>query len=660
MVAWQATPALSAHIGDCPLTPINPPRSGPPAASRALRHVEALVFLHDGNILGYTAQPRTDPLSVCQGIDRGRDLASTSSNGIKTEAAASGIGAIILPFVVWATVAFTALAALGYITVTHLNDLDRTSQRHLAQTALMLERDRISSHASEYSWWDVATKSLFPVPDLDWIAENIGEHAQQNLDIDFTLVISRDDKIQIALRDTRPATVDPEFIRNPDIQALIHSARKSPMDPIVGASGFGLFDGQVYIFGVAPFSPENPDEGAPPDPRRPVLIFGRRMDAKFLEAQGLHFGFKDLRLAPPTSVSHHLITSPTNVPLAGLTWKIRASGTELTARLIVPAIVVLTILAVLAWYFLRRAQAMSEALVRASDVTVRQNDQLRVSEAEAVRSQELAEQASTEKDQALVSLRQRNEELLIARQEAMQASHAKTMFLASMSHELRTPLNAIIGFSEILKDERFGPLGTDRYVEYADNIRSSGAHLLSLINDVLDISKIEAGKMTLEPELVVVDDLCAGTLKLFREQAHSGRIALSFASTPPDITIEADPRALRQILVNLISNALKFTRPGDEISVRAAREPTEVGEGVESQVKIVVADSGIGIPEEFQNAVFLPFNQGGGSSDNEGGTGLGLALVKSLTELHGGHVALNSVQGQGTTVAVHLPLVAAR
>lgn len=585
-------------------------------------------------------------------------MATPTSAETKTRVPATGMGAIIVPFLVWALVAFAALAGLGYVAVTHLNDLDRASQGHLARTALMLERNRIGTIASEYSWWDEASAHLFPTPEPTWIKDNIGLHVQKNLHIDLTIVVDREDRIHAAYHDKQPTTIEPAFIRRPDIQALIGKARRSPMDPIVAASGFTLFGGQVYVVGVSPFSPEVPPKGAPPDLGRAVLIFGRRMDMKFLDSQAASFGFSGLRLVPPTDANHQLISSPTEVPLAGLTWKIRASGIDLTTRLILPAVAVLAMFGLLTWYFLRRAQAMGQALVDASEFTARQNEQLRLSEADAVRSQGLAEQASEEKDQALVALRQRNEDLLVARQEALQASQAKTMFLASMSHELRTPLNAIIGFSDILKEQRFGPLGKVRYVDYAENIRTSGTHLLALINDVLDISKIEAGKMTLEPTLISIDDLCVGTLRLFREQAHTGRIALSSTLDPPDISVRADPRALRQILVNLLSNALKFTRPGDEITVGVTREAADLGKGVADHVKIAVSDTGIGIPEEFQESVFLPFHRGAEFSDKASGTGLGLALVKSLTEMHDGRVELSSVVDIGTTVTIYLPVAA--
>jgi len=583
-------------------------------------------------------------------------LASQGSSELRAETPNVKLGTVVLPFVTWAVIAVIALSALAYVVITHLNDLDRATQRHLATTALKLERDRIETLASEYSWWGVAIEELFPTPNKAWIEENIGLHAHANLDIDLTLVVDREDRIHVAYRDKEFIELDPGLVQRADIRNLIDKARASPMDPFETTSGFAEIMGRVYILGVSAFSPEIPPEGAPPDLARPVLIYGRWIGEGFLETQAENFGFENLRLVSTPEQANLTLSSPTGAAVAGLAWEAGAPGAELTTRLIIPAVAVLTVLGVLAGFFLRRAQDMSKALAAAAKITSLRNEQLRQSESAAVRSQALAEQASTEKDQALVELQTRNDELLAARHEAMQASQAKTMFLASMSHELRTPLNAIIGFSEILKDQRFGPLGSDRYVDYADNIRTSGTHLLSLINDVLDISKIEAGKMTIEPEPVSVNDLVTGTLKLFREQAHAGGVSISSDLDARDLSIFADPRAIRQILVNLLANALKFTRPGDGISVTTRFDQVDGENTASDRVAIVVSDTGVGISSEFQEVIFQPFNRGPGLSDRDGGTGLGLALVKALAELHNGRVTLKSEEGAGTAVTIELPI----
>jgi two-component system, cell cycle sensor histidine kinase PleC len=229
------------------------------------------------------------------------------------------------------------------------------------------------------------------------------------------------------------------------------------------------------------------------------------------------------------------------------------------------------------------------------------------------------------------------------------ANSAKSEFLANMSHELRTPLNAINGFSEIMVGEMFGPLGDRRYKEYATDILTSGQHLLALINDILDMSKIEAGKMNLHLETVDVAELAEDAVRLMRNRAESAGLMLS-VQAPADLpTIEADYRGLKQILLNLLSNAIKFTPQGGRVSVWAT--PAAAG-----GVRIGVADTGIGIAPEDLGRLARPFEQiETQHSKTQQGTGLGLALTKALVELHGGVLSMESEPGVGTTVSFTLP-----
>ncbi|MDB2438377.1 PAS domain-containing sensor histidine kinase [Hellea sp.] len=230
---------------------------------------------------------------------------------------------------------------------------------------------------------------------------------------------------------------------------------------------------------------------------------------------------------------------------------------------------------------------------------------------------------------------------------AEQASQSKSEFLANMSHELRTPLNAINGFSDIMKKELFGPLGDPRYSEYVNDILFSGQHLLSLINDILDMSKIEAGKMTLNSEVLQMDDMISQVIRIVRGRAEENRLKLLYEeSAMPEI--EADPRAVKQILLNLTTNAIKFTPEGG--LVRVSVEPNSAG------LIIRVSDTGIGISQEDIERLAQPFEQiDSQHSRQHEGTGLGLALSKSLVELHGGNFTIESVVGQGTTVMFTLP-----
>ena len=228
------------------------------------------------------------------------------------------------------------------------------------------------------------------------------------------------------------------------------------------------------------------------------------------------------------------------------------------------------------------------------------------------------------------------------------ANQHKSEFLANMSHELRTPLNAVIGFSEVLKERMFGELN-DKQGEYVDDIHSSGKHLLSLINDILDLSKIEAGRMELDCSEFSLPDMLQSTLVLLRERATNHDIALSLDIAPELGIITADERKVKQVLLNLLSNAVKFTPDGGAVAVRALAR--------DSMIEISVTDTGIGISSEDQAAVFDEFKQVGTDSARKAeGTGLGLALTKRFVELHGGTIRVESVLGKGSTFAFTLPL----
>jgi signal transduction histidine kinase len=216
-----------------------------------------------------------------------------------------------------------------------------------------------------------------------------------------------------------------------------------------------------------------------------------------------------------------------------------------------------------------------------------------------------------------------------------------------MSHELRTPLNAIIGFSEVLSQRMFGEIN-DKQAEYLADILESGQHLLSLINDILDLSKIEAGRMELEPTEFNLPTTIENTLILVRERAQRHGITLGHTVDERLGTIRGDERKVKQVLLNLLSNALKFTSEGGQIDVRA-----ELRDGT---AEISVRDTGVGIAPEDQEAVFEEFRQVGIASKKVEGTGLGLAISRKFIELHGGRIWVESQVGKGSTFAFTLPL----
>jgi len=239
-----------------------------------------------------------------------------------------------------------------------------------------------------------------------------------------------------------------------------------------------------------------------------------------------------------------------------------------------------------------------------------------------------------------------NDELGRLYKELEAASRHKTEFLANMSHELRTPLNAIIGFSQVLREKMFGELN-EKQADYLDDILSSGQHLLNLINDILDLSKVEAGRMELQVSVFPLAEVVENSLSMVRERATRQGVALLTHVDPSVGLLDADERKIKQILFNLLSNAVKFTPAGGQVTL-AART---VGDTVE----IAVADTGVGIGAEEQARIFDEFYQVGPGMTQEG-TGLGLALTRRLVELHHGQLRVESAPGEGSTFTVVLPL----
>jgi signal transduction histidine kinase len=235
-----------------------------------------------------------------------------------------------------------------------------------------------------------------------------------------------------------------------------------------------------------------------------------------------------------------------------------------------------------------------------------------------------------------------------ARDAADEANRAKTRFLANLSHELRTPLNAIIGFSDVMKSEMFGPIGQAKYKQYVSDINRSGSHLLQLINDILDVAKIEVGAQPLNESVI---DL-AGSLKqcgqLMEAQARGAGVSLAVEASARLPAVRADATRFRQVVLNVLSNAIKFTPAGGKIWLGASIESG-------GRLLVQVRDTGIGMNQEDVPRAMLPFVQLDHAPRGDPGTGLGLALVKTLVEAHGGAIDIKSELGKGTTVSIYLP-----
>jgi two-component system, cell cycle sensor histidine kinase PleC len=284
-----------------------------------------------------------------------------------------------------------------------------------------------------------------------------------------------------------------------------------------------------------------------------------------------------------------------------------------------------------------------------TDITLLKRHQERLREQERRLMATIGDLSASQKklERQKSELSEANEKYLAEKQRAEAANKAKSEFLANMSHELRTPLNAILGFSEILCTNMFGPIGSPKYDEYARDIHDSGRHLLNVINDILDMSKIEAGHMILKCETIDFASLIDETLRLTTISAMGKNISVE-RRIASGLTLTADRRAMKQIMLNILSNSVKFTNAGGNISVRSYK--------VAGAVKLLIADTGIGIPRKAISKIGQPFEQVQNQyAKSKGGSGLGLAISRSLTMLHGGTLTVRSREGVGTVVVITVP-----
>jgi signal transduction histidine kinase len=504
-----------------------------------------------------------------------------------------------------------ALAAILLFWSTYRQDEIATENaRHLARTAMKLQFNTLQKIATDYAWWDDAYVNLVENFNPDWFDETFadGEYLRDAFGITGSAVVDADNKIRRYMYDSKIVEDAPrlDWAANLDrgAKTLFENARQLVDGEFIAVTGFIHLDDQAYFAAahvIYPSFEERIERAAVTPANASVVAVMQPLAGPLLQTLAKDFGLLELRFVPGDDPTGGLpLRDVDGNRFGALSWQLDRPS-HFVLRVVLPGFLLLAVcIGLLGWHVIN-------------------------------------------------GLRRGQGQLLNAMQQAQLADRSKTEFLANMSHELRTPLNAILGFSEMMKDEVFGPLGDRHYSEYSAHIHSSGGHLLDIISDVLELSKIEAGKFALQETEIALPDTVAAVARLIEPRANEKGITLNVDVAPDLPAIYADDRAIKQILLNLLSNAVKFSSMAGVVDLYVAR--TEAG-----AVEISVSDTGCGIAEDQLPLVMQPFHQvDSPDTRSEGGTGLGLPLSASLVALHGGDMRIVSEVGKGTTVTVILP-----
>ncbi len=524
-------------------------------------------------------------------------------------------------------------AVIGTLLVFAAREQDQLAERagrHLALSALGSESTLVSGYTRDYAVWDDAVENVVLHLNEAWANDNIGNWAHDSLKIDATLVVDGDNQPIYGMIDgvrVERDVSDRITHGTADLIAVVRAAGHSTDGTVV--SGYVMIDG---VMAIAAASPIIWQDGRPATDRgdaATVLIYMRALNSEMLrslEDRFLLSGLQVMSADAPTVDTDIPIATVSGVVLGRLAWKPERPGLSTLRPLAIPGAIALLIFGGLLSVVVRKAHRAMHDLEASHHALHVQADSLAAARDRAEAQQVLEAQLRAQADSA---------------------SRSKSEFLALVSHELRTPLNAILGFSEIIAQQTFGPSTADRAQSYARDINESGNHLLSLINDILDLSKIEAGRYELMEETFVLRDVLDRCATLLRERVAEKNIGLTCHGT--SICLNADRRAVMQVVINLLSNAVKFTSPRGRVELFATV--------AHDAIEIAVSDTGVGMSHEDLQRSLQPFGQADSlHTRSSGGTGLGLNIAEMLTKLHGGSLGLRSTLGEGTVATIRLPL----
>ncbi len=505
---------------------------------------------------------------------------------------------LISPVIIATAASLLALSATAVFFTSRLDTNSVDAERRIIARMITSVPQNLATLAEDNSWWDEAVENIHLAENQDWISATMGGTVAGIGDIDGAFILRGDASLMFSRhREDQPANLEGLLLNG--LRQAVNALQPVDADVGVSTSGYAFSQGRVFALGVSMVQPSGFKVFDPPlgTTRRPVLIFYKEINpgqirafSQVSELNDLHFNTDGKPPIDKNSDAIVVLTGLNSLPIGYFSWEPLRPGSVLLKQLLWPSVFFLGLILLAGFSFVRRAQKLVDGLA--------------------------------------------------------QADRTKMAFLASMSHEVRTPLNAIIGFAEILRLELHGEIKGKKNREYLDIIRTSGEHLLTVINDILNISKLDAGKMEVFAEAMDPVEVIAESVRIIETSARERSIRL--ITELESGLIVSDERIVRQILINILSNAIKFTAAGGQVSVRS--EVTEGG------YRITVSDTGIGMSKEEIDVALAPFGQVENNDQTTGmGTGLGLPLVNRFIKLIGGEMTIRSAPGHGTSVKLDLP-----
>lgn len=503
--------------------------------------------------------------------------------------------ALVAPVFIAVIVSVAAFVMFVVFAATEQDNQARTSEKTILEQEIKAYSDKLLTLVRDNAWWDTSVEKVILTEDLPWIEGSFAATVIEVGFIDGTMLVRPDLSIMFSshLNTSQKAHLTDQMILNPGMAKAIKSMTVGRSDSI---SGSMLVEDQLIIFSAALFKANNDTTFEPRlADERPVLIFYSVLSDSEIELIGQSNTLTNLSFSreKPEHDSLHPLIGIDGSLLGWFTWQTKAPGTDMALDMVWPAIFLLTLVIAAMARFVHQANKMMGGLE--------------------------------------------------------QANRAKTTFLASMSHEVRTPLNSILGFSELLSLEMFGKIEGDKNKEYLQLIRNSGEHLLTIINDILDISKLDAGKFEIYREQVNPNDIILDSIRMVEPSAEERGITITNQCEPA--LLYSDERIIRQIMINILSNAIKFTPRKGSVHVQA--------ESISENYQVLITDNGVGMSQKEIQIALSTFGQVKNDvAKSSRGTGLGLPIVIRFMELLGGTITITSNPGKGTSVTLTFPLQA--